>query len=210
MKIYDISVALSADTMKYPSLPPFVHTIERDYSKGNDMSLSSMQMVMHLGTHLDAPYHYVEDGKKIHELELDLFLGDTFVVVCAKCVIGEADALRGIASGCTRVLFKTPYSKAIDLHDDMQEASYFSREAASAIAKSQIRLLGIDCWSIDKPKDVEKFVHKTILGAGIAVLEGVSLTEVEEGWYFLSALPLSVLQAEGVPCRAVLVERESL
>lgn len=204
MTIIDISVPLHADMLRYPSLKPFRHEYLRDYPRGGDMCLSACEMVMHVGTHLDAPYHYIQAGNRIQDLPLDLFIGPCQVIAVPTTVIdAEVVARRPIAA--KRVLFKTPFSKNLRM-DTPGEAGYFTSDACRILVERGVELLGIDSYSVDRVGDKEKPCHKMLLGAGLALLEGVCLADVAEGTYTLFCPPLNIRDAEGAPCRAILVD----
>lgn len=209
MKIHDISLKIEKDMMKYPSLREVVHTFDRDYSKGDDMALSSISMQMHLGTHLDSPYHYVEGGKRIDEIPLECFCGEVQVVESREREI-KLEAILSKEIRHDKLLLKTPFSK--DLNDKNVNGihSYFSKDVADYLANSKINLIGIDSFSIDRSGDKEKYNHKRILGANKIVLEGINLYHIVEGSYYLYAFPMNIKNAEGAPCRAVLIEKEVL
>ena len=193
MKIHDISVKIEKNMMKYYSLRDVIHTFERDYSKGDNMSLSSISMQMHLGTHLDSPYHYIKEGKRIDEIPLEKFCGKVQVIeINEKEIKAEDIKTKGIK--CDKLL----------------SLSYFSEDAADYLADTNVDLIGIDSFSIDRSGAKEKYVHKKILGAGKIALEGINLYDIDEGFYYLYAFPLNIKGAEGAPCRAVLIEGEIL
>lgn len=209
MKIHDISVKIEKNMMKYYSLRDVIHTFERDYSKGDNMSLSSISMQMHLGTHLDSPYHYIKEGKRIDEIPLEKFCGKVQVIeINEKEIKAEDIKTKGIK--CDKLLFKTPYSKDLNNKNKDASLSYFSEDAADYLADTNVDLIGIDSFSIDRSGDKEKYVHKKILGAGKIALEGINLYDIDEGFYYLYAFPLNIKGAEGAPCRAVLIEGEIL
>ena len=205
MKIIDISDPLYGEMLRYPSLKPFVFHQVRDYSLGDSMAMSSIEMVLHDGTHLDAPYHYVEGGKKIDAIPLERFYGPAQVLECGSPVIG-LEQVKGQPIRQKRVLFHTPFSRNIR-ENRPGEASYLTGQAAEYLARAGVELVGIDSFSVDKEHDKAKTAHKTLLSHGVLLLEGICLEGVAAGEYELICFPLSLRAAEAAPCRAVLIEK---
>lgn len=197
MKLYDISRPLYGGMLKYPSLRDFEHIWERRIENGDSVNLSAMAMQMHLGTHADAPLHYVDDGKNISNLDLQVFYGTVWVAQTTLEKIG-ANIVESVPPQYKRILFKTPSSGGA-------VSAYFSDDAARALKARSSILAGIDSASVDCPKSPGKAVHHILLGHGIAVLEGLDLSDVVPGEYILSAAPLLIRGAEGAPCRAFLI-----
>lgn len=204
MRIIDISDPLSADMLRYPSLQPFEHCRVRDYSKGDTVCVSSIEMVVHNGTHIDAPHHYIEDGIEIDKIPLDRFMGNAQVIEIDSPVI-TADALKEKDITEAMVLFKTPFS--VNIRENRPgSASYFTAEAAEYLAEKGIQMAGIDSFSVDKEKDKEKLAHKIMLKAEMLLLEGICLEGVVPGIYRLICFPLSIKDIEAAPCRAILLD----
>lgn len=162
--------------------------------QGDICNLTAFSMCAHNGTHVDAPAHFIPDGKTIDELGLEPFVGDCFVARCEGNVTGEAAAdimerARSVGAS-SRILIA---GKAM-----------VTAEAAQVFARSGIRLLGNESQTVG-PEDAPRKVHLTLLGAGIVLLEGIVLKEVAEGKYLLSAAPLNLAGCEGAPCRAYLM-----
>lgn len=204
MRIIDISAPLSAEMLKYPSLKPFVHRLERDYSKGDESCVSSIEMVVHNGTHIDAPRHYIEDGPGIDQIPIERFMGRVQVIEAAGPVItGEILKEAGLTE--SMVLMKTPFSENIR-ENRPGNAGYFTADAAKYLEEKGVQLAGIDSFSVDKEGDKDKRIHKILLGAGMLLLEGICLEGVSPGVYQLVCFPLSIRNSEAAPCRAVLIE----
>lgn len=204
MRMIDISDPLSAEMLRYPSVKPFVHHLVRDYSKGDEVCMSSIEMVVHDGTHIDAPRHYVEGGARIDELPLNRFMGNAQVIWAEQPVITE-EVLKKAGITEKMVLVKTPFS--VNIRENRPgSASYFTAEAARYLAEKGIELAGIDSFSVDKEKDQGKMAHKILLKAGVLLLEGICLEDVRPGIYRLICFPLYIRNSEAAPCRAVLID----
>jgi arylformamidase len=205
MKYYDISLNLSADTVRWITSIPFDLHERRRTSRGDPSNSSAVTMSLHSGTHMDAPFHFVPDGTTIDKLPLDLFIGPALVhAVDAERYI-KAEHVEPIElDGITRVLFKTRNS------DLLQGGAYdpdfvaFSVEAAEALVAMGVKLVGLDYLSVAHAGDEQVPVHKAFLDRGVALLEGIDLSEVNPGRYELICFPLRIRGADGAPCRAVL------
>ena len=161
---------------------------------GAAYNLTALSLCAHNGTHADAPFHFIREGKTIGELDPAIFLGPAFVYTCAGELTGErAEALLGLAARCgagQRLL--------------LRGECVVTAEAARVFAASPLRLLGVESQTVG-PEEAPMEVHLILLGAGKVLLEGLRLGKVPDGRYFLSALPLNLGDADGAPCRAVLM-----
>ena len=166
----------------------------KSLAQGGSSNLSAFSMCAHNGTHADAPYHFVEGGKTIGQMPLETFVGDCYVARQEGDVTAEdAEAIlqkARDASAAQRILIA---GKAT-----------VTEAAAQVFAKADILLLGNESQTFG-PESGPRQVHLILLGAGLALLEGLVLTNVEEGRYFLSAAPLNLGSFEGAPCRAILI-----
>ena len=195
MKIYDISQEVFSCAV-YPGDPkPDKHSLNAMVS-GDLYNLTAFSMCAHNGTHIDAPFHFVSDGKTVDKMALDVFVGDCYVACHEGAVTGEmAQSILAKAGGTERILIA---GKAT-----------VTEVAAEVFATSGIKLLGNESQTVG-PEDGPMAVHLILLGRGIALLEGVVLSSVPEGHYFLSAAPLNLAGADGAPCRAYLINKERI
>lgn len=191
--IYDISQELFSCAV-FPGDP--VPRLERlcDMSKGDAINLTAFSMCSHNGTHLDAPAHFVKDGKTLEQLDPSSFLGDCYVARHEGDVTAE-DAhhildMAAAAGASQRLLIA---GKAT-----------ITEAAAKVLAAAKLKLLGNESQTVG-PEDAPMQVHLILLGADMVLLEGVILSHVPEGKYFLSAAPLKLGGCEGAPCRAMLI-----
>ena len=193
MKIYDISQEVFSCGV-YPGDPVPERQIHSSTAAGDLYNLTSFSMCAHNGTHVDAPFHFLPEGKTIDRMDLDLFVGDCFVARHEGDVkAADARAILESSCGAARIL--------------IAGAATVTAEAAGIFAAGGICLLGNESQSVG-PEDAPMAVHKILLNQGIALLEGIVLKDVPEGFYFLSAAPLNLAGADGAPCRAYLIERE--
>lgn len=192
--IIDISQEVFSSRV-YPGDP--VPTAEQicNMQEGGLYNLTAFSMCAHNGTHVDAPFHFIQDGKTVDQMPLDAFVGDCYVVRHEGDVTG-ADAAQMLAKAekvgaAERILIAGPAVVTV--------------EAARVFADARIKLIGNESQTVG-PEDAPMEVHKILLGAEVVLLEGIVLTGVEEGKYWLSAAPLNLKGSDGAPCRAFLVK----
>ena len=192
MQIYDISQEILSCKV-YPGDPePSVQTLCAT-ERGDLYNLTAFSMCSHNGTHIDAPFHFLGEGKTLDQMPLETFVGDCYVARHEGAVTCEAaSAILQKAEGIPRIL--------------IAGAATVTAEAAKVFADSGICLLGNESQTVG-PEDAPMEVHLILLKKEIALLEGVVLTAVPEGRYFLSAAPLCFAGAEGAPCRAYLIAK---
>ncbi|MBQ6500823.1 MAG: cyclase family protein [Mogibacterium sp.] len=198
MMIYDISQEVFSCQI-YPGDPAPEKTVLSSMEKGDSYNLTAFSMCAHNGTHIDAPYHFIKDGKTVDEVRLDAFVGMAYVAEHQGIVSGDdaAEILKKAKEqnpeAARRILIKG--------------TAEVSSEAAKVFASSGILLLGNESQTVG-PEDTPMEVHVILLGAGVILLEGIRLEDVSEGVYLLNAAPLNLSGADGSPCRAVLIDAE--
>jgi arylformamidase len=206
MRYYDISLALSPETVRWVSAPPLELHERRRMHRGDPANASAVTMSAHSGTHVDAPFHFVPDGAGVDALPLDVFVGPAVVhAVDAGRHITEEHVRSLPADGATRVLFKTRNSALLRKPEYDPDFVAFSVEAARALVARGVKLVGLDYLSVAHA-DEQVPVHRAFLDHGVVLLEGVDLSEVAPGRYELICLPLKLRGLDGAPCRAVLRE----
>jgi arylformamidase len=195
MKIYDISQEVLSSSV-YPGDPsPSIEVIS-DMSRGDPYNLTKFSMCAHNGTHLDAPRHFIEGGKTIGKIDLTSVIGVCYVAESDGPLDGtEAqrilDNARKFGDASSRILIK---GKA-----------EVTEEAAAVFRDGGVRLIGVESQSVGPLLSPMK-VHKILLDRDVLLLEGLRLGEIKEGVYTLFAAPINLGEAEGAPCRAVLIE----
>ena len=195
MKVYDISQEVFGCKV-YPNDPMPEKIVLKSMQKGDVYNLTAFNMCAHNGTHIDAPFHFIKDGKTIDEICLEAFVGMAYVAEHHGLVTGS-DATEIIEKAKKQNL---EASKRILIKGEVE----VSLEAAKAFASSDILLLGNEPQTVG-PQNAPMAVHLSLLGANVVLLEGIRLGEVYEGVYFLNAVPLNLSGADGSPCRAVLI-----
>ena len=198
MMIYDISQEVFSCQV-YPGDPVPEKRLLSSMGQGDSYNLTAFSMCAHNGTHIDAPFHFLKDGKTVDAVGLDAFVG-------MACVAEH----QGIVSGGDAAAI---LEKAREQNPEtakrilLKGAAEVSSEAAKVFASSGILLLGNESQTVG-PEDAPMEVHRILLGAGAVLLEGIRLAEVPEGVYFLNAAPLNLSGSDGSPCRAILIPAE--
>ena len=195
MKIYDISQAVF-DCQVYPGDPAPEKRTLRSMEKGDLYNLTAFSMCAHNGTHIDAPFHFLKDGKTVDAVCLEAFVGMAYVAE-HHGIVSRDDADRIIEKAKAQ---NPEAAKRILIKGEAE----VSLEAAKAFASSEILLLGNESQTVG-PENAPMAVHCALLSADVILLEGIRLSEVSEGVYFLNAAPLNLSGADGSPCRAVLI-----
>ena len=198
MKIYDISQEVFSCVV-YPGDPKPVKKILKSMKKGEKYNLTLFSMCAHNGTHIDAPFHFIKDGKTVDEICLDVVVGMSYVAEHHGIVTGE-DAVNILEKAKKQNI---EASKRILIKGDVE----VSLEAAKVFASSDVLLLGNELQAVG-PQSAPMAVHLVLLGANVILLEGIRLSEVSEGVYLLNAAPLNLLGTDGAPCRAILIAED--
>lgn len=196
MKIYDISQEVFS-SKAYPGDPTPKSNKLSSLELGDLYNLSEFSMCAHSGTHIDAPLHFIKDGKSVDRLELKHLVGEAYVVSCTG-YIGKNEAISILKSASE---YSVETAKRILIKGD----ATITDESAEIFAQAGIYLIGVEGQSVG-PEDSPLSVHTILLGNNVILLEGVRLSHVRDGSYLLSCAPLNLSGFEGSPCRAVLIK----
>ena len=197
MKIYDISQEVFGCAV-YPGDPSPERQVMLSISEGKMCNLTAFNMCAHNGTHVDAPFHFINEGRTIDQVDIDSFVGYCYVASHdgditaedAKKIMDRAKDAAGDTDCYNRILVKG-------------EAT-MTEEAAKVFADNKIKIFGNESQTVG-PLEAPMEVHLIMLGAEIVLLEGIRLSEVPDGVYLLNAAPLNLGGADGAPCRAILM-----
>ena len=196
MKIYDISQEVFGCQV-YPGDPAPKRETLSLMEKGDLYNLTAFSMCAHNGTHIDAPFHFIKDGKTVDALCLQSVVGMAYVAE-HNGILNCSDAEKIIEKAKEQ---SPEAAKRILIKGDAE----VSLEAAKVFASAEILLLGNESQTVG-PQDAPMAVHQTLLGADVILLEGIRLAQVREGVYLLNAAPLNLSGADGSPCRALLID----
>ena len=202
-ELYDISVTLAATTPAWPGDTPFSCGWAWDMSKGASVNVSQWVTSPHVGTHADAPLHVLRDGAGADALPLSAFVGAASVVDVAH--FGGPISLDGLRAagwrpGTVRLVLRTHRTTARGEFPAFWPS--LEPEAARALVADGLRLLAVDCPSVDDRESKDLAVHHAVFGGGAYVLENLDLRGVIPGDYELLAFPLKVDCCDAAPVRA--------
>ena len=208
MRTYDISLSISPDLVVWPDDSAIELIRKSKIEDGADTNTTHLKMSAHSGTHIDAPYHFLDTGETIENISLDLMIGRAYVLYVPGVKVITKDILEKslIPPRTKRILFKTDNSEiwasgiASKFHEDYVSLDV---EAAKYMIQRGVKLVGIDYLSISPFTDMVP-THHTLLEAGVVILEGLDLSEVTQGRYTLYCLPLKIAGSDGAPARAIL------
>jgi arylformamidase len=207
-RIIDVTLPLSADTPGYPGDPPFCLEPFHRMDQGAPYNVSRLVTGTHAGTHVDAPAHFVAGGRSVDQLPLEILVGKTRVIeLSAVDRIERRDLERADLRDDLRVLLKTRVSQRPREGAAHEDAVPLSADAASYLVQAGLKLVGLDCLSVDAPDSKDFAAHRALLQAGVIVIEGLDLAAVEPGDYDMTCLPLRLVGADGSPARVFLRER---
>jgi arylformamidase len=208
MKIYDISLPISPALPVWPGDPSVVLEQVVSMDAGAHDNISRLACSVHTGTHVDAPHHFLNDHRTVESLALDVLVGPAQVVQLPEDVkLVSADVLEnaGLPAGIERLLLKTSNSGLWARGDYTFNNDFvgISADGADWLVKYGIKLVGIDYLSV-APFHQSVPTHRSLLTAGIIVVEGLDLSGVGPGSYRLYCLPLKLVGSDGAPARVIL------
>lgn len=209
-KIIDISVPLHSDMPIWPGSVGLQISRTQSLESGDEANVSRLDCDVHIGTHVDAPLHFIEGGVSVDQLPLEVLCGPAAVadLTGADSITADDLAALSLPENTTRLLLKTPNSTLWQRQQSF-DANYaaLTADAARWIVERGIRLVGIDYLSVEGYYDGCE-VHRILLEAEVVIIEGLNLIGVVAAHYELLCLPLKLVGAEGAPARAVLVGSE--
>ena len=195
MKIYDISQELFSCVV-FPGDPAPKREVLSSMKDGALYNLTALSLCAHNGTHIDAPYHFIQNGKTVEQLSLEKTVGWAYVTQESGILTAE-DADRILARA--KEAHPGSYKRIL-----IGGKATVCEEAASVFAAAGIDLVGNESQTVG-PEGAPMKVHLTLLGAEVVLLEGIRLGGIPEGVYLLSAAPISLGGSDGAPCRAILI-----
>jgi arylformamidase len=195
MKVIDISMTISPDMEMYPGEPGPVITRISKLESGDQYNVSQLTLGTHTGTHVDPPLHFIEGGAGIDDMPLEMLVGPARVI-----------DLSYIRNSIESVDIGDVEPGEILLLKGKKGGVRLTTEAAQYLMDNGIKTVGTDALSIGAAGE-EYEVHTVLLGANIAVVEGLVLSAVKAGKYLFVCLPLKVTTGDGGPARVVLIEQ---
>ncbi len=208
--IYDITVAVSAETPIYKGDPGVEITSFKSIAAGSTANVSHVAFGVHTGTHVDAPNHFIDGAKRVHEIDPEKLVGPCRVIQVPENIMAIEPEHVGDITGVTRVIFKTRNSAFWSTPElgFRTDFTYLTPATAKLLVDSGVVLVGTDYLSIEKSGSPGHPVHMTLLEKETVILEGVDLREVPPGDYGMICMPLKYIGAggDGSPARTMLWE----
>lgn len=210
-RVIDVSLAIGPDLLVWPGNPGVAITPTSRISRGDSSNVSEVRLGSHTGTHVDPPSHFLDGGPTAQDLPLDVMIGAATVGdltgVAGPLGPGELAGL-SLSEDVTRLLLRTDNSALWAAHPQRFPDEYvaLSPDGARWLVDHGIRLIGIDFLSIEARGAPGHPTHRTLLEAGVVILEGLDLSGVESGVYTLVCVPLKIVGGDGATARAVLLE----
>lgn len=202
----DISVPLYNGMVHWPNDPPFHREEVMQMDRGDVCNVSKMSCTVHIGTHMDAPHHFIQGGEGIEAMPVDAAIGPARVIQ-----IDDPELIRvseiephNIHQG-ERVLFRTRNSGSLWKSSEFDKRFvHIPADTAKYLASTGVRTVGVDYLSVGGFETDGAQTHQALLGAGVWIIEGLDLAAVEPGSYELLCLPLKLVGSDGAPARALL------
>ena len=209
MVIFDISIGIDENLPLWPGDPELRLHWAANIEQGDLVNLTELSMSIHTGTHIDAPLHFLPNGKPIDSLSLNVFMGEAQVVAIPQDVnLITVNILQDVCEiNAARILFKTKNSQLWETSKFQQDYVALEASAAQWLVDQGVQLVGIDYLSIAPFKDPAP-THKILLSNNVVIVESLDLRSVEPGLYTLICLPLKLVGREAAPARAILLNPE--
>lgn len=202
MKWIDITQPLNTQTTTWEGDVPFTYTLNYSKDQTGSVNLGQIQTSLHTGTHLDAPFHYDNQGETIEQLDINQFIGVAQVIHCVSIPVIQPEHLATIQPNIDFVLLRTTKQAATTYFP--KEYSVLSPTLAPFLQEKGVKLIGVDTPTIDPVDSKELHAHHALHESKIAILENIVLNEIKEGLYDCIALPLPIVGGDGSPVRAVI------
>lgn len=210
MKIHDITVTISATTPIYKGDPGVELSSFKAIGRGDSANVSHVAFGVHTATHVDAPNHFIDGAKRVHELDPNKLVGPCRVIAVPEDMTAIEPVHLGDISGVERVLFKTKNSEFWSTPETgfRTDFAYLTPATAKLLVANGVVLVGIDYLSIEKSGSPGHPVHIALLENETVILEGIDLRNIDAGDYDVICAPLKYDGAtgDGAPARTFLVE----
>jgi arylformamidase len=208
MEIIDITLPLQDGVPCWPSSAGFKLTQVADMECGDVCNASQIACDVHIGTHVDAPLHFVKGAKSVEQLDLSRFVGPAVVAHISdgdESITRETLARLGLPAGIKRLLLRTRNSsrRLLEQKEFQTDFVALTDDAAAWLVDAGVELIGIDYLSIQRFHDGPR-THQVLLGAGVVVVEGLNLVNAPAGEFELICLPMKLVGSDGAPVRAIL------
>lgn len=210
MTIHDISLTISPDLPIWPGDPGLELEKISSMDKGAEVNVTRLSAAVHLGTHVDAPHHFLNDGRTVEGLSLEVLTGPCYVLQLpdgVDAITAEVLERSEITSDMKRILFGTSNSHLWAKGEKEFQTDFvaITEDGAEWLVEHEVQLVGVDYLSV-APYGDSVPTHKALLEAGVVIVEGLNLSKVMRGFYDLYCLPLKIAGSDGAPARAILIQ----
>ena len=210
MTIYDISLTISPSLPIWPGDPALELKQIESMDQGAHANVTHISAAVHLGTHVDAPHHFLNDGRTVENLPLDVLTGPCYVVQLpdgVEAITAEMLERMELTFDFKRILFGTSNSHWWKNGETKFQTDFvaITEDGAEWLVKRGVQLVGVDYLSV-APYGDSVPTHTVLLKAGVVVVEGLNLSQVSRGFYDLYCLPLKIAGSDGAPARAILIQ----
>lgn len=209
MRLHDVSLSITTDLPTWPGDPGVKMEKVSQIEDGELVNLTHLSTSVHVGTHVDAPNHFLRNGETVEKIPLDLMVGPARVIEILTEQAITADDLRsaGVSGKDRRLVIKTPNSNLWErgIKEFQEDFIALAEDAASYLVEAGLEVIGVDYLSVAPFIDPEP-THRILLEAGILIIEGLDLSRIEPGPYKLLCLPLKIVGSDGAPARVLLQE----
>ena len=202
----DVSIPLENGMVQWPGDTPFERSETMQIARGEVANVSQICATVHIGTHMDAPRHFLTDGRGMDAMPIEATVGPARVIAIRDPEVIRVEELEPHRVGKgERVLFKTQNSSGLwGTHKFQEKFVHIPHETAVYLAGCGVQTVGVDYLSVGGFDTDGPETHRALLGAGIWIIEGLNLEHVEPGDYEMICLPLKIVGSDGAPARAVL------
>ncbi|MCD8511889.1 MAG: arylformamidase [Bacillus sp. (in: Bacteria)] len=198
----DISQPLTKDIAHWPEDTPFSYEVSYSKEQTGSVNIGRITTSTHIGTHIDAPFHFLNDGDRVLDLDINIYIGPARLIDVGETKEINEKALEQFQlEGITRLLIKSTINNNPTAFP--KEIPFITKDGAEFLKSKGIRLVGVDVPSVDPLDSKELQGHHALYENGIYILENVMLDQLQEGDYELIALPLAIKEGDGSPVRAV-------
>ena len=210
MTIYDISLTISPSLPTWPGDPALELVQIASMDKGAHANVTRISAAVHLGTHVDAPHHFLNDGRTVESMSLEVLTGPCYVTQLpdgVDAITAEVLDRTEITAAMKRVLFGTSNSHWWKNGETKFQTDFvaITEDGAKWLVQHGVQLVGVDYLSV-APYGDSVPTHTVLLQAGVVVVEGLNLSQVSRGFYDLYCLPLKIAGSDGAPARAILIQ----
>lgn len=207
-RIFDISVPIRTGGLVYPGNPEIDISLQQAVAKGASANVSTIRFGSHTGTHADASRHFFDDGQPVDKIPLERLIGPALLLNFDDGVmsVGAAELRPREIEGHKRILIRTRNSGFLSRKEFVKDYTFLAPDGAQYLVDSGVELVGVDYLSIEQFHSGHHRTHRTLLGAGVVIVEGLDLSVPTPGTYEFICLPLRLEGCDGAPARAVLIK----